>query len=162
SCGPGWTGDHPGARATPTIDEDRIYLLSAVGILHCLDAKTGAPRWSRSGKEFGGSPGNWGYAESVLILDNLAIFKPGGQDCIVALGKTSGRGLWAGRGLAAGPEYSSCLAFGHDGATMLVTGTREGIVCINPADGTLLWGNRFSAGNTANCPTPAYSDGYVF
>jgi outer membrane protein assembly factor BamB len=26
----------------------------------------------------------------------------------------------------------------------------------------VLWTNRFSAGNTANCPTPAYSDGYVF
>lgn len=161
-CGPGWTGDWPGARATPTIDDGHLYLLSGVGNLLCLDAHGGARQWSRSAKEFGGSPGSWGYAESVLILGKLAIFKPGGQNCIVALDKTTGRDVWASRGFAAGPEYSSCLAFVNDGIGMIVTGTREGIVCVNADNGALLWGNRFSAGNTANCTTPAYSNGYVF
>ena len=45
---------------------------------------------------------------------------------------------------------------------MIVTGTTEGLVCVNTKTGALLWGNKFSAGNTANCPTPAYSDGHVF
>ena len=31
-----------------------------------------------------------------------------------------------------------------------------------PTNGKLLWSNDWSAGNTANCPTPAYADGYVF
>jgi outer membrane protein assembly factor BamB len=161
-CGPAWTRSHPGSRATPTIDGDRVYLYSGVGILSCLDAKTGRLLWSRDAKEFGGSPGGWGYAESVLIHGNLAIFKPGGQNCIVAVDKTTGRNVWTSRGFSAGPEYSSCLVFVHDGMTMLTTGTREGIVCVNPTSGALLWANDFSAGNTANCPTPAYADGYVF
>ena len=45
---------------------------------------------------------------------------------------------------------------------MIVTGTRAGLVCVDAADGSLLWSNNWSANNTANCPTPAYADGYVF
>ena len=45
---------------------------------------------------------------------------------------------------------------------MIVTGTNRGIVAVDADDGKLLWSNDWSAGNTANCPTPAYADGYVF
>jgi hypothetical protein len=155
-------GGYPGSRATPTIDGGNLYLFSGMGLLGCFDARTGKRKWVRDAKEFGGSPGGWGYAESVLILGNLAVFKPGGQNCIVALDKASGRDGWASRGFAAGPEYSSCLAIAEDNQPMIVTGTRGGIVCVNARNGALLWGNDFAANNTANCPTPAYSDGYVF
>jgi len=98
----------------------------------------------------------------VLIYDNLAIFKPGGQNCVVALNKNNGQEVWASHGFAAGPEYSSCLPIVFGNLPMIVTGTREGIVCVNAKNGALLWGNKFAANNTANCPTPAYGDGYVF
>ena len=45
---------------------------------------------------------------------------------------------------------------------MIATGTRAGLVCVNAQNGALLWANPFAANNVANCPTPAYSDGYVF
>ena len=45
---------------------------------------------------------------------------------------------------------------------MIVTGTRAGLVCVDATDGARLWSNPLSANNTANCPTPAYADGYVF
>ncbi len=159
---PPWTVNYPGARATPTIDGGLVYLLSGTGLLGCYDAQTGRQRWAADAKQFNGRPGGWGYAESVLIWQDLAIFKPGGANCVVALDKSNGRLVWSSQGFAAGPEYSSCLAVEHDGMPLLVTGTREGIVCLNLKRGSLLWANRFAAGNTANCPTPAYSDGYVF
>ncbi|MGO9111245.1 MAG: hypothetical protein ACLP9L_18625, partial [Thermoguttaceae bacterium] len=58
------------------------------------DAKNGRKKWSRDAKDFGGSPGGWGYAESVLIYENMAIFKPGGKNCIVALDKNNGETIW--------------------------------------------------------------------
>ncbi|MFO8014368.1 MAG: PQQ-binding-like beta-propeller repeat protein [Phycisphaerae bacterium] len=157
-----YTRSHAGSRATPTIDEGRLYLLSGKGAVACLDAGTGRPVWGRHTKEFGGKAGGWGYAESILILGNLAICKPGGDRAIVALDKRTGRNVWTSSGFSAGPEYSSCLAFEFAGATLVTTGTRSGIVCVNPKNGQLLWSNDFSANNTANCPTPAYADGYVF
>jgi len=45
---------------------------------------------------------------------------------------------------------------------MIITGTSKGLVAVNSNNGAFLWGNDFAAGNTANCPTPAYADGYVF
>ncbi|HUT33599.1 MAG TPA: PQQ-binding-like beta-propeller repeat protein [Planctomycetota bacterium] len=157
-----WTASRPGSRSTPTIDGDRLYILSGHGLVGCYDAKTGAKKWAKSSKDFGGRSGGWGYAESVLIQGDWAIFKPGGQNCIVALDKMTGDKVWTSKGFAAGPEYSSCLPFVYEGVPLLVTGTRSGIVCVDAKTGEKLWSNPWSANNTANCPTPAFADGYVF
>ena len=108
------------------------------------------------------SPGGWGYAESVLIYKNMAIFKPGGKNCIVALDKKTGETIWKSSGFEAGPEYGSSIVVVFQGQPMIVTGTNRGIVAVDADNGKLLWSNDWSAGNTANCPTPAYADGYIF
>jgi outer membrane protein assembly factor BamB len=157
-----WTRSHAGSRATPTIDGDNLYLLSGNGLICCFDCRTGQRQWDRHTKEFGGRSGGWGYAESVLIHKDWAIVKPGGENCIVALDKKNGELVWASSGFSAGPEYSSCLPIDYEGHPLIVTGTRAGLVCVDARDGRLLWSNDHSANNTANCPTPAYADGYVF
>ena len=157
-----WTRSHPGSRATPTIDGDRLYLLSGNGVITCRSAKTGAEVWTKNTRDFGGRSGGWGYAESVLILGKLAIVKPGGDKCIVALDKATGETVWTTSGWRTGPEYSSCLPFTYENQPCITTGTRSGIVCIDAKDGAKLWTNPWSAGNTANCPDPAYADGHVF
>ena len=155
-------GGPDGSRASPVIDNGLLYLLGGNGLIGCYDTKTGAKKWSHEAKDFGGSPGGWGYAESVLIYKNLAIFKPGGKNCIVALDKTSGEPVWKSSGFDAGPEYGSCLPVTFEGQTMIVTGTNRGLCAVDAANGNLLWSNDWSAHNTANCPTPAYADGHVF
>ena len=160
---PAWRGDHPGARATPTIDGGKLYLETAAGLIACLDAKTGKKVWSKHlVKDFGGGPGGWGYSESVLIYHNLAIVKPGGRNCVVALEKNTGATKWMSKGYDAGPEYASCIAVPYQNAHMVITGTRNGLVCLSARTGAVLWSNPWSANNTANCPTPAFEDGYVF
>lgn len=157
------TGRGPKAsRATPTIDEGKLYLVSGSGVVGCFDAQSGDQKWTRGMQEYGGKPGGWGYTESVLIYNDWAVVKPGGENCIVALDKLTGETVWTSSGFEAGPEYSSCLPVEFEGHRVLVTGTRGGLVCVDASDGTLLWMNDFCARNTANCPTPVYSDGYVF
>ena len=157
-----WTQSHPGARSTPTVDGGLLYVLSGNGVLACLDAAGGRQRWTRTAAEFGGRPGGWGYAESVLIHGDLAVFKPGGRNAIVALNKRSGAPVWTSSGFEAGPEYSSCILATWQNRAMIITGTNQGIVAVDPDNGQMLWADPFSAGNTANCPTPAFADGYVF
>jgi len=164
-----WATDHgegrggpDGSRASPVIDNGNLYLLGGNGLVGCYDVKDGRKQWSREAREFGGSPGGWGYAESVLIYKDMAIFKPGGKKCIVALDKTSGETIWESSGFDAGPEYGSCIAVAFHGQPMIVTGTDRGVLAVDAASGKLLWSNNWSAHNTANCPTPAYADGYVF
>ena len=160
--GSAFTKSYPGSRATPMIDEGNLYLMSGTGLLRSYSAKTGKPNWSREMSEFGGRVPGWGYAESVLILKNLAIVTPGGANCIVALDKASGRPAWSSQGFKAGAQYGSCIAFSAGGSTLVAAGTHEGLVCVDAQNGRLQWSNPFSAHNTANCPTPAYADGHVF
>lgn len=157
----GWT-NVPGSRSTPVVDGGKLYILSGPGLVGCYEAGTGKRLWTRKMSEFGGSPGDWGYAESVLIHGNLAIVTPGGEQCIVALDKNAGQTVWTSSGFSAGAQYGSCIAADYGGVTTIVAGTRDGIVGVSAKDGRLLWQNGFAAGNTANCPTPAYADGHVF
>lgn len=166
---PGWQapfgpehGNVPGSRATPTIDGGSLYLISGTGRIGCFDAKTGAPRWTKEMSDFGGRPHNWGYAESVLIRGDYAFITPGGQQCIVALNKRTGEKVWASSGFSAPAHYGSLLPITFEGTPMLVAGTGLGLMAVGIRDGKPIWWNSFSERNTANCPTPAYSDGYVF
>ena len=157
-----WTRSHPGSRSTPTIDGDRLYLLSGNGVIACRNAKTGAEIWTKNTRDFGGRSGGWGYAESILILGKLALVKPGGEKFIVALDKATGDVLWTSSGFRAGPEYSSCLPFTYEGQLCIATGSRSGVVCVDAKTGEKLWSNPWSQNNTANCPDPAVADGHVF
>ena len=158
-----WTKSRSGSRSTPTIDGDRVYLLSGHGKLVCFNAANGERIWHHDlRQEFGGKYGNWGYAESVLIEKNLAIAKPGGENCIMAFDKMTGEPIWSSKGFHAGPEYSSCVPFTFKGVPILATGTRKGIVGVHAATGKVLWSNGWCTNNTANCPDPVYADGHVF
>ena len=149
-------GGPDGSRSSPVLDGGNLYLVNGNGLVGCFDAAGGGKKWSRDAKEFDGSPGGWGYAESVLIYKNMAIFKPGGKNCIVALDKTNGETLWKSSGFEAGPEYGSSIAVTFQSQPMIITGTNRGIFAVDADRGTLLWSNDWSAHNTANCPTPAY------
>ncbi|MCC6694010.1 MAG: PQQ-like beta-propeller repeat protein [Candidatus Hydrogenedentes bacterium] len=162
NTGQAWTQDRPGARSTPAIDGDSVYLLSGTGLLGCYDAANGAVRWSKELSELGGEPGGWGYAETPLLRGDSLIVKFGGAKCVRALNKKTGDPIWASEGYSAGAEYGSCLPFTFEDVPMIVTGTRAGLVCVKEQTGEVLWTNDFSANNTANCPTPAYADGHVF
>ncbi len=155
-------GGPDGSRSSPVIDHGNIYILDGNGLMGCYDQATGKKKWTRESRQWGGGPGGWGYAESPLVLGKLVVFKPGGKNCIVALDKTTGKTVWESTGFEAGPEYGSCIPVAFAGKKMIVTGTNRGIVAVDAQSGKLLWSNDWSAGNTANCPTPAYADGYVF
>jgi len=157
-----WTRDHPGSRSTPMIHDGLLYVVSGNGVIACMDAKTGAKKWARGMRELGGQVPGWGYSESVLIVGKLAVVTPGGANCIVALDRKTGKTVWASQGVRAGAQYGSCIHAKFGGTGMIVAGTHGGLVAVDARTGRRLWANPWSAGNTANCPSPAYADGYVF
>ena len=160
--GKAWAKNYPGSRATPTISQGRLYLLSGVGRIGCFDAASGRRVWAREMRDFGGRAGGWGYAESVLIARNLAIVQPGGQNCLVALDKSSGQTLWQSPGNGGPAHYSSAILAIQDRVPMIIAANGAGLYAVQPRDGKVLWQHDFSASNTANCPTPVYVDGFVF
>jgi len=161
--GPGWVRNHRGSRGTPAIDDGRLYLISGLGLLGCYDARTGRRQWAVDVPEtFQTKVGRWGCSESVLVYETLAIVTPGGRQCIVALDKRDGRTVWTGRAGATPAAYSSCIAFTHQDVPMIVNLMARSLVCVSAEDGRLLWQNERAASAPPGCPTPVYSNGYVF
>ena len=155
-------GSYRGARATPTYDNGNLYLQSGKGDLGCYDAKTGEVKWTRNNKEFGGKHSNWGYAESILIIDDMAIVTPGGTNTfMVALNKNTGKTVWQSETFGL-PHYGSPIHVEYEGVPMIITSARNGLIALAPKTGKILWSHAFAVGNVANCPDPAFSDGYVF
>ena len=153
---------YAGARSTPTIDGERIYLTGGGGLITCHSTAEGKVLWKRDMKsEMGGRVGGWKYSESVLILGKLAIVTPGGSNAIVALDKTSGKDVWkSDASITAG--YSSCITITEGASTIIVNGSQSGLLAVDAKTGKLIYRNKFAAPNTANVPTPAYSDGHLF
>jgi outer membrane protein assembly factor BamB len=154
--------NYKGARSTPTVDGDRIYVTGADGRVTCHKADDGQPVWKREMiAELGGKRGSWYYAESVLVLENLAIVTPGGESGIVALDKATGKDVWKSNvPLTAG--YSSCIPIRAAGSTIVVNGSENGLLAVDAKTGRKLWEHDFGAGLTQNITTPAYEDGLLF
>ncbi len=153
---------YPGARSTPTVDGERIYVTGGSGLVTCHMKTDGRIVWQRDMKtEMGGKVGGWRYAESVLILDDLAIVTPGGNHAIVALDKQTGEDVWQSDATATA-GYSSCIAISEGKDTAIVNGSQSGLLVVDAKTGQLLHLHEFAVRNTANVPTPAYADGMLF
>jgi outer membrane protein assembly factor BamB len=164
--GPAWSGGSGGARggtrATPVIEHGRLYFVSGPGKIGCYDATNGSEVWTVDMKKFGGASGGWGFSEAPLPLQDVIIVSPGGKQSLVALDKQTGATKWTSPGNGGGAQYASAIHVVHDGFSMIIQGNHGGLFAVDARDGRVLWTNIFSAGNPANCPTPSYSDGYVF
>ena len=70
--GPPWNNGKAswqGSRSTPTVDGDRVYVISPFGKLICASASAGSILWTRDLKaDFDGKKKDvWGYSESPLV-----------------------------------------------------------------------------------------------
>jgi outer membrane protein assembly factor BamB len=168
SCGPAFSGPHPGARSTPTIDGDYIYVITGRARVVCMKAKTGDPIWAvDAAKKFNAELSRWGIAESPLIFDNKIICTPGGPDAIVAaLDKMTGRTLWTSKGLNEKHAYCSPQLIQKGSRKLIVTITDKNTLCIDADNGTVLWrrpiGLYKGKPRDINPNTPLHHDGCIY
>ena len=153
-----------GPRSTPTIDNDRVYVLTENGDLACLRAPDGSPVWRKNIlKEFGGNNPGWLISESPLIDGDRVIVTPGGRGAgIVALDKMTGKEIWRSTDLSDEAGYSSAIAADIGGVRTIMNFTSRAAVGVRASDGKLMWSNSSAANGTANCTTPVFADGKVF
>lgn len=166
--GPPWQEGSPtwqSSRSTPTVDGDRVYALTAQGILFCCDTSTGQERWRKDLKsEFGGKKADsWGYSESPLIDGDWLVCTPGGeQNTMVALNKTTGETVWTTvREGDRGAGHASIVVSEVGGVRVYVQTTGSGALGVRASDGKLLWSYPIDR-TTAVIPTPIVRDDLVF
>lgn len=154
----------PGPRSTPTVDGDRVYVLTENGDLAALRVQDGGVLWQRNIlKDFGGRNIPWLISESPLVDGNQVIVTPGGRGAgMVALDKMSGRTIWTAKELSDEAGYSSPIAANVGGVRAIMTVTSSAGVGVRASDGKLMWRHPSVANNTANITTPIFSDNKVF
>ncbi len=135
--GPDWKGFHKGTRTTPTVDGDRIYIMSGQGKLACYDAKSGKPKWHIDTLEkFKGKNIKWGISESVLIDGKKLICTPGGENAsVVALDKMTGETIWTSKDLSEASAYCCPLIHQIGKNRVLITMLAKSFVALNPENG---------------------------
>lgn len=153
-----------GPRGTPTLDGDRLYVLTENGDLACLKAEDGSILWQKNIlREYGGRNPRWHISESPLVDGERLIVTPGGPDAsLVAMNKMTGETIWKSEGLSDPAAYSTCLAVDVDGLRTILAFTANAAVGVRASDGKPMWRYERVANQTANITTPVFHDNKVF
>ena len=168
---------YEGSRTTPTIDGDRLYLVSSDGKIVCLNRESGDEIWSRNFSDWGGKMmSGWGFSESPLVDGDWVLCTPGGPGgMVVALDKISGKQVWAtklpeygdeegvnSKNIRDGAGYASIVTSNGAGVKQYVQLVGRGLIGIRAKDGKLLWRYVRVSNGTANIPTAVVDGDLVF
>jgi len=153
----------PGPRGTPTVDGDRLYVLTENGDLACLKTD-GALVWQRNIlKEFGGSQLQWLISESPLVDGPHLVVSPGGPGAgMVKLDKLTGKTVWVAKELSDSASYASIVAADVQGVRTYFAFTASAGVGVRASDGKVMFRYPTAANRVANIATPIYSNNKVF
>jgi outer membrane protein assembly factor BamB len=153
----------PGPRGTPTVDGDRLYVLTENGDLACLKTD-GTAVWQRNIlKDFKGRQLRWLISESPLVDGANLIVSPGGPGAgMVKLDKMTGATVWQSKDLSDPAGYSSPIVADIGGVRTYMTFTAGAGVGVRASDGKLMFRYPNAANNVANITTPIFFDNKVF
>ena len=152
-----------GARCTPTVDGNNLFVLGQYGELACLTTD-GKEVWRADlVGDYGGRVNRWAYAESPLVDGEKVIVTPGGaKGTMLALDKSSGKPLWQSKGWTEAAHYSSPIVATIGGVRQYVQQTEKSVAGVAADDGRLLWKADRPEGRVAVIPTPIEKDGLVY
>ena len=174
--GRSWQNSFPETRTTPTIEEDRIYVMSGMGDMACIDAADGSVNWSfDAGNQFNAAWGIWGICESPLIVDDKVIYTPAGTETtMVALNKLTGETIWASKSISDTSGYVSPLLIERGGKKIIVTVLANNLIGVDASNGNILWKHNYYETDSDSCKavwinspkintnTPLYQDGKLY
>jgi len=159
-----YTMSYPaGPRATPLVEDDRVYTLGAEGHLICFQRESGKVIWSRDfKKDLGAKTPLWGFAAHPLIDGNKLICLVGGQGSVaVAVDKFTGKEIW--RALSAKePGYCPPTMIEAAGRRQLIIWHPESINALEPETGKLLWSVPMEVRSGLSIPTPRQHGDLLF
>jgi outer membrane protein assembly factor BamB len=128
-----------GPRATPTVANGHVYTFGITGVLTSWEAGTGKQLWQVDTlKEFKAKNLFFGMACSPLVEGGRVLLSIGGKGTsVVAFDKDSGEAVW--KSLDDRASYSSPITLGQGQDRQVLFLTGDGLVSLNPADGSLYW-----------------------
>lgn len=164
---------YPSTRCTPTVDGDRVYLISGVGDVVCINRSQRQIEWSVPAYEkFQGKFFIYAIAESPLLVDGKVIYTPGGFiTSMVALDKLTGQTVWQTESLMDSAAFVSPILIEFEGRKIIVQITAEHFFGVDADNGKILWKVKYAEiepptlhpdNPKVNCITPLYHDGHIY
>lgn len=152
-------GDGP--RSTPSVDGNRVYVLSGGLTLWCLDSGTGKPVWKKDlVKEHGARNITWQGAASPLIEGNSIFVCAGGAgQSLLCFNKTTGALVWKAENDAM--THVTPVAATILGQRQVLFFTQAGLVSVAPGNGQVLWRYTFPY-RTSTAASPVVGGDIVF
>ncbi len=137
-----------GPRSTPTIANNRVYAVSAVSRVVCLELDTGVEVWSRELLELAGTSQSnfetkvsWGRSASPLLVENQVIVPLGGVGqslaTLISLDQNTGDERW--RSGNDQISYSSPMLATLDNIQQILLISEKQLGAYAIADGKALW-----------------------
>ncbi len=149
-----------GMRATPTIDEDRIYTFGRSGDLVCWALHDGAILWQKNVQAKGGKAPNWGHSSSPHVTDELVIVQGGGTTRVIAYNKLNGEVIWtSGQGDAG---YAPVISLSLENTPAALVFHGNGLAAMNRNTGEELWNIPWKTPYGVNATTPLVINNTVF
>ena len=148
-----------GPRATPAWHDGRLYVLGATGEFRALDAATGRTLWRTDILADAGAENiEHGLANSPLVVDNIVVVQPGGDNgqSVVAYDRLSGKRVWGA--LDDRTSYASPMLVTLAGVRQILAFTEMRLAGLSPENGKLLWEFPWQSGNSASQPLVAGPD----
>ena len=168
--GKAWNRTYPETRCTPTIENNRIYLVSGLGDVVCVDEIDGKIIWTvDANTEYKGEPHRWGIAESLAISEKAVFYVTGGEETsVIALDKTNGKLLWKTKSMGGTRAYASSVVIEKAGLKILLSQTANDLLAINIENGEILWSFNLmqyhtgESGKGGNTNTPLFYNNEIF
>ena len=150
-----------GARNTPTIDGDRVFVYDGHLVLTCLARDSGKVVWQRNiVDEFNGRNIKWFNATSPVIVDGKVCVSGGGPgETFLAFDPSSGEVHWkAGDDLMthATPHVTSL-----NGKPQIVFFMQSGLISLDPKTGNEQWRSQFPF-SVSTAASPVSSGNQVY
>lgn len=160
-----YTVSYPaGPRATPVINEGRVYTIGAEGHMFCFDAKTGDVIWKKEfQKDFGTKLPNWGMAAAPLVDGDKLITLVGGADgaLVVAFDKATGKELWRSLDDPA-IGYAPPVIYEFGGRRQLIMWHPAAVSALDPETGEVIWEHPWQIRFGLTIPMPRQIDDRLF
>ncbi len=154
-----------GPRATPTVDDDRLYVVGASGMLLCLDATTGDVVWQKNYRaDYNSYVPTWGIASAPLVDDGRLIAIVGGEPgaLVVAFDKRTGAELWRAIDVVGEMGYGQPVIYEAGGVRQLIIWHAAALVSLDPQTGEVYWEEPWEVGDGMSVATPVKSGDYLF
>ena len=164
--GRAWNQSFPETRSTPTVEDDRVYVLTGMDNMACFNAKNGDEIWNVNLHDTYSSQWDmFGVSESVLLVGDKIITTPCGESTTaIALDKMTGELIWKTESIGANRSNMSPLLIEHCGKAYVIAATQTHVISIDPANGEIQWEYHYNVldekqqNSTILANTPTYHD----